>query len=86
MEQLEKTMKGALGQKGMKELMQGMDASKLEGLQQKINPKDLEKHMKNMEPLVKNAQRLLETFEKSGIMNMLDKITPLLGKALPKQN
>ena len=86
MEQLEKTMKGALGQEGMKELMQGMDASKLEGLQQKINPKDLEKHMKNMEPLVKNAQRLLETFEKSGIMNMLDKITPLLGKALPKQN
>ena len=46
----------------------------------------IEKHMKNMEPLVKNAQRLLETFEKSGIMNMLDKITPLLGKALPKQS
>ena len=83
---LEETMKGALGENGMKELMQGMDASQLEGLQQEIKPQDLEKHMKNMEPLVKNAQRLLETFEKSGIMNMLDKITPLLGKALPKQN
>ena len=86
MKELEKTMKGALGENGMKELMQGMDASQLEGLQQEIKPQDLEKHMKNMEPLVKNAQRLLETFEKSGIMNMLDKITPLLGKALPKQN
>ena len=83
---LEEKMKGALGENGMKELMQGMDASQLEGLQQEIKPQDLEKHMKNMEPLVKNAQRLLETFEKSGIMNMLDKITPLLGKALPKQN
>ena len=86
MKKLEETMKGALGENGMEELMQGMDASQLEGLQQEIKPQDLEKHMKNMEPLVKNAQRLLETFEKSGIMNMLDKITPLLGKALPKQN
>ena len=86
MKKLEETMQGALGKEGMKELMQQVNPKQIEGLQQEINPQDLEKHMKNMEPLVKNAQRLLETFEKSGIMNMLDKITPLLGKALPKQN
>ena len=86
MKQLQDTMQGALGEKGMEDLMKQINPKDIEGLQQEINPKDLEKHMKNMEPLVKNAQRLLETFEKSGIMNMLDKITPLLGKALPKQN
>ena len=86
MKQLEETMEGALGKEGMADLMKQFDVKQIEGLQQEIKPQDLEKHMKNMEPLVKNAQRLLETFEKSGIMNMLDKITPLLGKALPKQN
>lgn len=60
-------------------------ANNMEGLQQ-INPKDLEKHMKSMEPLVKSAQKLLDTFENSGILNMLDKVTPLLGKALPRQS
>lgn len=56
----------------------------LEGLQQ-INPKELEQHMKNMEPLVQSAQKLLDTFEKSGVMNMLNKLTPMLGTVLPKQ-
>ena len=75
-EQMQKLQEALGNQEGLE---------KLEGLQQ-INPKDLEKHMKNMEPLVKSAQKLLETFEKSGVMNMLDKLTPLLGRALPKQN
>ena len=56
----------------------------LEGLQQ-INPKELEQHMKNMEPLVQSAQKLLDTFEKSGVMTMLNKLTPMLGTVLPKQ-
>ena len=75
-EQMQKLQEALGNQEGLE---------KLEGLQQ-INPKDLEKHMKNMEPLVKSAQKLLDTFEKSGVMNMLDKLTPLLGRALPKQN
>ena len=74
--------------KGIKDMLSksGLEgANNMEGLQQ-INPKDLEKHMKSMEPLVKSAQKLLDTFENSGILNMLDKVTPLLGKALPRQS
>ena len=51
MKQLEKTMQGALGKEGMDDLMKQVDVKQIEGLQQEINPKDLEKHMKNMEPL-----------------------------------
>ena len=56
----------------------------VEGLQQ-INPKELEQHMKKMEPLVLSAQKLLDTFEKSGVMTMLNKLTPMLGSVLPKK-
>ena len=70
----------------MKKIISGMQngGKGLEGLQQ-INPKELEQHMKNMEPLVQSAQKLLDTFEKSGVMNMLNKLTPMLGTVLPKQ-
>ena len=40
----------------------------------------------HLRPEVPRHKKLLDTFENSGILNMLDKVTPLLGKALPRQS
>ena len=46
--------------------------------------KDLMEQMENMAPLMQNAEKLLKTFESSGMMKMVDRILPFVEKiALP---
>ena len=46
--------------------------------------KNLMEQMENMAPLMENAEKLLKTFESSGMMKMVDRILPFVEKiALP---
>ena len=70
-------LNGTLGKGGAKPLAQGTGELALQ-------QKELMEHMANMGPLMENAEKLLKTFERSGLMRMVEKIAPLVEKvALP---
>ena len=47
----------------------------------KIKQDQLKNHMKDMQPIIDSTQKLLQTFESSGIMSMLDKLAPALNNS-----
>lgn len=62
----------------------GLDSLKNGTSQLTEQQKALMGQMANMEPLIKNAENLLKTFESSGMMKMVDKVLPFVEKiALP---
>ena len=65
---------------GQMDLLENMLKNNESMANQSLNPKDIQLQMKQMEPLIKNAQNLLDTFKNSGILDMIDKISGVLPK------
>ena len=52
----------------------------------KLKQEQLKHQMKDMQPIIESTQKLLHTFENSGIMKMFEKLSPAINGIAQKNN